>query len=366
MRGPASWILVLVAGGFFLAPAPGRAQMPAPAVSSPRPLHLGGYGSLALGYSRVAGDADSFDLTEAAAALLFSGTAWSRLSYFGELDLASRGSENWTGRQDDRKLEVERLYAEYSFSDAFRLRAGRFLTPIGQWNENHAEPLTWTTLRPLTTYRPFAKSSTGVMVAGETVVGGRGLGYAAYLAPPALAKTPSEENAFLNAAGFRVALEVVPGTYLGVSSAAFKGSRPAEVEGPGEGTGGEDGGKAEDGPGEGREEDENERALVGLDFLTRIHGVEVSGEAVWLSESALEPVQRGAFVQGVVPLVGTLFGVLRAEGYEPVDEDPLWIYSVGATWRFHPRLVFKVERQITHRSSFKVPDGWFLSISSLF
>ncbi len=313
-----------------------------------------------MGYSRVAGEADSFDLTEATAALLFSGTAGTRLSYFGELDLASRGSENWTGRQDDRTLEVERLYVEYSFSDAFRVRAGRFLTPIGQWNENHAEPLTWTTLRPLTTYRPFAKSSTGLMVAGEMTLFGRGLGYAAYLAPPSLAETPSEENAFLNAAGTRLALEVVPGTYLGFSGVAFKGSRPRAAPG----TGGEPS-EGEDHEGD-REEDEGERGLLGVDFLTRIHGVELSAEGIWLSSSAVEPTQRGAFVQGVVPLAGSLFGVLRVEGYDPVDADPLWTYTAGATWRLHPRLVLKAERQFTHRVSASVPDGWFFSISSLF
>jgi hypothetical protein len=334
--------------------------MPAPAVSSPRPLHLGGYGSLGAGYSQVAGEADSFDLTEATAALLFSGTLGIRFSYFGELDLASRGSENWTGRQDDRTLELERLYAEYSFSDEFRVRAGRFLTPIGEWNENHAEPLTWTTLRPLTTYRPFAKSSTGLMVAGEMTVMGRGLGYAAYVAPPSLAETPSEENAFLNAAGTRMALEVVPGTYIGVSGVAFKGSRPwatAEDEGdlPGE-----------EGRGDDREEDEGERGLLGVDFLTRIHGVELSGEGVWLPSSDVEPTQRGAFVQGVVPLGGSLFGVLRVEGYDPVDDDVLWTYTAGATWRLNPKLVLKAERHVTHRTSTRVPDGWFFSISSLF
>jgi hypothetical protein len=334
--------------------------MPAPAVSSHRPFHLGGYGSLGAGYGHVAGEADSLDLTEATAAILFSGTLGTRLSYFGELDLASRGSENWTGRQDDRTLEVERLYAEYSFSDAFRVRAGRFLTPIGQWNENHAEPLTWTTLRPLTTYRPFAKSSTGLMVAGEMTLFGRGLGYAGYVAPPDLSGTRSEEYAFLNAAGARVVLEVIPGTALGLSTVAFKGSRPAYTSGDGdELPGGED-------REEGREEDETERGLLGVDFLTRIRGVELSGEGVWLSSSSTEPAQRGAFVQGVVPLVGSLFGVLRVEGFDPVDATSLWTYAVGATWRLHPRLVLKAERHITHRSSASVPDGWFFSISSLF
>lgn len=347
-------------------PNPGEAQMPSPAVSSPRPFHVGGYGSLAVGYSRVAGATASFDLTEATAAILLSGTAGTRLSYFGELDLASRGSENWTGRQDDRTLEVERLYAEYSFSDALRLRGGRFLTPIGQWNENHAEPLTWTTLRPLTSYRPFAKSSTGLMVAGETTALGRGLGYAAFLAPPSFSETPSEENAFLNAVGARVALEVVPGTYLGFSSVGFKGSRPEEAEDGGRGGLEEDGVDVGEGAREGREEDERERVLVGLDFLARVRGVEVSGEGVWVSESAPEPVQRGGFLQGVIPLVGRLFAVIRAEGYDPVDEDLLWTYTVGATWRLHPRLVLKAERLITDRPSSRVPDGWFFSISSLF
>jgi len=362
MRAHGSGLRFLLAGLLSILPAAAGAQMPAPAVSSPRPLHLGGYGSLAVGYSQVAGDSASFDLAEAAAALLVSGTFGTRLSYFGELDLASRGSENWTGRQDDQALEVERLYAEYVFSDAFRLRAGRFLTPIGQWNENHAEPLTWTTLRPLTTYRPFAKSSTGLMAAGETTFLGRGFGYAAFWAPHAFSDTPSEETTFLNAAGGRVALELLPGTYLGFSGVAFRGSRPGapEVE---DGTGG---GDAEGRAGGEREEDENERALMGLDFLTRIQGVELSGEAVWLSESALEPAQKGAFIQGAIPLVGNVFGVLRAEGYDPVDGDLLWIYNVGANWRLHPRLVVKVERQITDRASARVPDGWFLSISSLF
>jgi hypothetical protein len=94
--------------------------------------------------------------------------------------------------------------------------------------------------------------------------------------------------------------------------------------------------------------------------------MEVSGEGVWLSSSDVEPTQRGAFLQGVIPLVGSLFGVMRVEGFDPVDEASLWTYTVGATWRLHPRLVLKGERQITHRSSSSVPDGWFFSISSLF
>jgi len=351
----------------LLFPAQGKllAQMPAPAVSSSRLFHLGGYGSLALGQSHVDARRDSLNLSEAAAALLISGTAWNRFSYFGELDLASRGSENWTGRQDDRTLELERLYAEYTVSDRLRVRAGRFLTPVGQWNENHAEPLTWTTLRPLTTYRPFAKSSTGILVAGETAFGGRELGYAAYLAPPNLTHDTPEESSFVHAAGARLALEVSPGTYLGVSGIAFKGSRPEFPDDGEEGSEGADSGDLED-HGEGRQEDEGDRGLLGVDLLTRVHGVELSGEAVWLQASGIEPAHRGFFLQGVVPLAGTLFGVARTERYDPVDTGPLWSYSIGATWRASSRLVVKLDRHFTDRRSERIPSGWFVSISSLF
>lgn len=353
--------VLLVGSGLFSTPSSAGAQLPAPAVSSSQPLHLGGYGSLAFGYSRVDGDSRSSDLTEAAAAVLFSGTLRNRLSYFGELDLASRGSENWTGRQDDRTLEVERLYGEYFFSDALRLRVGRFLTPVGQWNERHAEPLTWTTLRPLTTYRAFAKSSTGFLVAGETMLGSREVGYTAYVAPPSLTRTTAEESAFISAFGSRVALEVIPGTYVGASAVAFRGSRPDDRED----LEGEVSGSGEDAR-EGREEDRTKRALIGLDFLTRFQGAELRGEAVWLSASDTASAQRGAFVQGAIPLVSTLYGVLRVETYDPVVTEPLWTYTLGLTWRAYRRLVLKVDRQITDRRSVRVPDGWFFSISSLF
>ncbi len=361
MRYARLFPMLMAGSGLFLTAMPARAQLPAPAVSSSRPLHLGGYGSLAFGYSRVAGSSASSDLTEAAAAVLFSGTVRNRLSYFGELDLASRGSENWTGRQDDRTLEVERLYAEYAFSDAFRVRAGRFLTPVGQWNERHAEPLTWTTLRPLTTYRPFAKSSTGFLVSGETMLASREVGYTAYVAPPSLAQTRSEESSFVHAFGTRIALEVMPGTYVGTSAVSFRGSRPEDREGM-EG----DGESAREPGREVREEDQRNRVLLGVDFLTRLRGAELSGEAVWLSASDTAAAQRGAFVQGAIPLVSTLYGVLRVETYDPVVAQPLWTYTLGLSWRVHRRVVLKVDRQITDRLSIRVPDGWFFSISSLF
>lgn len=156
------------------------------------------------------------------------------------------------------------------------------------------------------------------------------------------------------------------GTYLGASGVAFKGSRPREVEDQEEvGIEGEGHTLAEN-HGEDREEDEGERVLMGLDFLTSVRGLEISGEAVWLSSSATEPAQRGAFLQGVIPLVGNVYGVLLGEVFDPVDEASLWSCSLGATWRVHRRLVLKLDRQITDRPSARVPDGWFFSISSLF
>ncbi|MEZ4416981.1 MAG: hypothetical protein R3E10_14615 [Gemmatimonadota bacterium] len=352
--------LATALGLLIAATLPLQAQLPAPPVSAPGTLHVGGYAGGVVGFNAVEGSDYDAELTEAVAALLLSGTLAAPLTWFTEVDLAARGSENWTGRQDDRTLELERLYLEYSFNDALRLRAGRFLTPVGHWNENHAEPLTWTTLRPLASYRPFAKSSTGLMVAGESALSGHDVGYAVFLAPHALSHELAEENAFLSAAGGRVVVELAPGFHLGASAVAFKGSRPEEPD--------EDdlGAVPESAEHEARERDSERRALAGLDLSGFLGRTELSAEGVLLSGSDVAPRERGAFVQLAHPLFRSVYGVARAEVYDPVDEVALWSGVLGVTWRPSARWTIKLDRQFTDTASSKVPAGWFFSISSLF
>jgi hypothetical protein len=66
-----------------------------------------------------------------------------KLSVFTELTATAREGE-------DFEFEVERLFVRYDFSDAFKLSAGRFHTPIGYWNAayHHGSWLQTTVGRP--------------------------------------------------------------------------------------------------------------------------------------------------------------------------------------------------------------------------
>ena len=55
-------------------------------------------------------------------------------------------------------FDIERLYADYHATPQATIRFGKFLTPIGQWNLIHADPLVWTVTRPLTSSAAFSAS----------------------------------------------------------------------------------------------------------------------------------------------------------------------------------------------------------------
>jgi hypothetical protein len=340
---------------------PALGQMPAPAVSSSHLIHLGGYASAVVGSDAGSGP-DSVRLTGAAASLLVSGTLRGRLSYFSEVEAASRSTQNWTGREDDRGIDLVRLYAEYAFSDKLRLRVGRFLTPVGQWNEIHADPLTWTAERPLTTYYPFSKSTTGIMAAGQLVVVGRDVGYAIYYAPTDWGADRGQENSFVWAAGGRVAVELIPGLTLGVSGVALRVSHPYggdEPEGPGAGPGPP--------PVEnGREEDRSGRPLIGADASWSIGRLDLLSEAIYVSGADDGMATSGAFLQGAFRVVGRLYAVARSEYYEPVLYRSVRIQTLGLTLRPNRHWTLKLDRQIVDHPSPRIGSGWFASVSALF
>ena len=60
------------------------------------------------------------------------------------------------------KFVLERLYNETHLSDSLSLRAGKMLTPVGEWNGIHAAPLVATTTRPMTTRRSFPEYTSGL------------------------------------------------------------------------------------------------------------------------------------------------------------------------------------------------------------
>jgi len=352
---------MLAAALFLLVPGV-DAQLPAPAISAGSPLVVGGYASVTFVHpeKRSPGsDRDAIQVDELVAALMGWGDLTSRLSYFLELDMAKRTQETWTGREAKESLIPVRLYMEYAASDLLRIRAGRFLTPVGQWNEIHAEPLTWTPMRPLATYRPFAKSLTGLLVGGEGSIHGHDAGYAVFWAPGTDLDRDlesAEESSFARALGGRVAAELRPGLFVGVSGARMRRVRPAYP--------------LEDSLAVGElgelEEDPRDRTLLGADLRWAASRVEVLAEGTWLLPRGDEPREGGAYVLGAVRVTGRLWAVAKGEVYSPVDLRRAHMLYGGVTWRGGRHLVVKLGRQFTNRSSRRIPDGWFLSFSSLF
>lgn len=77
---------------------------------------------------------------------------------------------------------VERAYFDVVFTDNFKWRTGKFITPAGIWNVDHGSPVVLTIRQPLqTTNVPiFPESQTGVMVHGRYFLGDHDLDYAFY------------------------------------------------------------------------------------------------------------------------------------------------------------------------------------------
>lgn len=371
---------------------PAGAQLPAPAVSSPEAIHVGGYAGVVVATPENPA-LERVGVSEGNAGILASGTLFTRIGWFTELDAVRSSRQNFAGRQDERRLDAARLYGEYTVSDALRLRVGRFLTPIGVWNESPAEPLTWTPVRPLTTYRSFAKSATGALVAGDGAVAGHDVGYALYAVGGNWLRDRAEVR-FTQAAGARATIELAHGVWLGASGAVLRQVRPRVADDAGEyGIGGDsttdssgvvDADRAsanripaprratesetevEFEPGDDQFRDRATRRLAGVDLRVRTHGAELLAEGTQLSSLAGERVERGAFVQGVVPVLGPLFAVGRVERFEPRTGAASTTTAAGAVVRPVQRVALKVERQWSTVPSTRTGQGWYASLSLLF
>lgn len=363
-----------------------RAQLPAPAVSSPEPIHIGGYAGVVVNTPENPA-LERVGVTEGNAALLASGTLFTRFGWFAELDAVSSSRQNFAGRQDERRFDAARVYAEYTLSDALRLRVGRFLTPIGVWNESPAEPLTWTPVRPLTTYRSFAKSATGALVAGDGAIAGHDVGYALYAVGGNWLRDQAEVR-FTQAAGARATIELLHGVWLGASGAVLRQVRPRVADDAGEYETGEDSTGATDSTDtgsfdrvpaprrqtvgvevestDGELRDLAARGLAGVDLRVRVRGAELLAEGTQLTKLAGERVERGGFVQGVVPVLGPLFAVGRVERFEPRTGAPSTTTAAGAVLRPVARLALKMERQWSTVPSARAGQGWYASLSLLF
>lgn len=111
-------------------------------------------------------DIDEFELDDIA--LLGYGSLSPKFSYLLELEAAGFYIKDLTNKKEETNehFHIERAYFDYKFSDKFKIRVGKFITPIGYWNLVPITVLKDTTSNPLYSYKIFPRFTTGLNLYG--------------------------------------------------------------------------------------------------------------------------------------------------------------------------------------------------------
>ena len=306
-------------------------------------FNLGGYSSAGITLPRE----DDAEAAINEVSLLLTWNGDSRWSFFSELELEDPLSWN-----DDRgfhskesRLDLERLYLDYNFSERANLRIGRFLTPNSRWNLLHASPLVWTSTRPLSTYRLFPTATNGLMLHGSVPVHDYALDYMLFGEIIEDQEEDEYDLPFEHVFGGRVALSKQ--WNIGLSALSFREKNIAALAGQGK----------------------NYR-MLGLDFVTHIGETEFSGEGFARFTSNGGDGGSGAYLQTAVPLknlgLKDWFWLTRIETLQRPNEGSAERWLVGATWRVKPTHLLKLEFAGGSGDQPESPRGFLASYAFFF
>lgn len=299
---------------------------------------LGGYASIAIAddrHARTTAGIDDFSLF----------VHWEnegKLRLFSELDIEQPAIWEEDNGLTTRHayLALERLYADYLYSEKLNLRAGKFLTPIGRWNVIHAAPLVWTTSRPLVTERLFPTNATGAMAYGTVPAFGTMLDYSLYTAVGEDWRPDPKLDPFEEAYGMHLSLPLAGNGEFGMSYANFE-----QKSSIGE-----------------------RKNLVGIDYFWTHERYEISFEGAYrFSENGSQSDEKGLYLQGVAPLSEHWYAIGRYELYDQAGTAPamsLWLG--GLAYRLSPAMILKAEYSRAVNNRIRAPEGLFASFAILF
>lgn len=314
-------------------------------------LNLGGY--LSLRYRDLEEVPSSLGIKDLS--LFVSREFSDRLLLFSELEIGEAVSISRHGVDTDgAEFEVERLYLDYRAAPEATLRLGKFLTPVGRWNLIHADPLVWTVSRPLTSTVSFAREAIGAMVYGAVPLGDNGLEYSLFADnTDLLDHYQQDENAyedagsdidvvgaFKRAVGARLVYQLLDEhLQFGASFLRYRMLNLREI-----------------------------KDLYGLDVFWDTPYAELSAEWVYRhSRGAVEPEERGGFVQAAIPLDARLYLIGRYERYRTaVEPVTTLIHTLGLTYRPHRVVSLKLEYRDGDHNELVAPSGWLASLAVLF
>jgi len=95
---------------------------------------------------------------------------YKRFSYLSELEVKNGYVKEW-GKRDTTKtnmrLNIERLYLNYTYDDKLEVRLGKFNTPVGYWNLTPIGVLRDSASNPYLAYILYPRYTTGVQISYE-------------------------------------------------------------------------------------------------------------------------------------------------------------------------------------------------------
>ncbi len=301
---------------------------------------VGGYASIK--YADLANSPWKAEVSDLS--LFLSWDSGGRWRAFSEMEIGEAITANASDISTDSAIfELERTYVDRLGANGVNFRFGKFLTPVGHWNQVHADPLVWTVSRPLTTRAAFANHATGAMLYGDRDFGEGQLDFQLYLddsndLDPEKDKRspPLELGAFDNAVGGRLVYHS-PDTrwQIGFSAVDFKARHLAE-----------------------------RWRIGGLDFLWKANGYELGGELVTRFDSS---GAWSAFLQGVAPIAKRWYLVDRYEEFDQLGFDGhVATNTLGIVFRPKPALSLKLEYVNGNGVAGLSEDGFLASAAVLF
>lgn len=300
-------------------------------------FNIGGYSSAGLTLER---DQEAqAALNEVSLLVTWNGD--SRLSFFGELELENPLSWNDERQFHDQesRFDLERLYLDYNITEKVNFRGGRFLTPNSRWNLLHAPPLVWTSTRPLATSRLFPEGTNGVMIFGATPFMNGAFEYKIFAELLEDQQQDGDELAFEHVKGARFSFKNQSDIGISILSFREKGI-------------------------------DNSYRMLGLDFITHIKQVEVSGEFFQRFDIRNKDGGSGAYLQSAVPLkpigFNNWYWITRVETLQRPDEATAERWLVGATWRIKPTQLLKFEFTGGSGDQPESPRGFLTSFALFF
>ena len=277
-----------------------------------------------------------------------SGIAWWEPSpdwkVLGEIDLQdivqvpAHSSED--GAASEPYVALDRLYVDYRYQDALNVRAGKFLTPIGHWNQEHSDPQVWTVLRPLISQSAFPTNATGLMLFGSVPVGSQWIDYQTYASDGGEWRPSPGSHPFESALGGRVSTTLNPFIQLGLSASRFR----------------------QEGLGSSRFN------LFGADVALNWRGAEISGEIIQRrGKDANVGEEHGWFAQAAVPVAERWWVVSRLEEYRrAVDDSQSSTALLGIVYKSGRHWVFKAEWAHAAGGPSGLPSGFLSSLTMVY